>query len=103
VRAAIVKGTIFFFVTTFLTSLLLSEAVKPQHSSSTSNPQTKPSSPTFYKDILPILQSHCQSCHRPGEVAPLPLVTYEQARPVAHKIGAAVAMKMMPKRKLKLW
>jgi hypothetical protein len=58
--------------------------------------EDKAAAPTFYKDVLPILQDHCQSCHRPGEVAPLPLVTYEQAQPVARKIGAAVAMKMMP-------
>src|SRR5262245_1657254 len=37
--------------------------------------------PTFYKDVLPILQANCQSCHRPGEVAPMSLVTYEQTRP----------------------
>ena len=36
--------------------------------------------PTFYHDVLPILQNHCQSCHRPGEIAPFPLVTYAQAR-----------------------
>ncbi|MGC1370915.1 MAG: hypothetical protein WA824_02140, partial [Candidatus Sulfotelmatobacter sp.] len=53
-------------------------------------------SPTFYKDILPILQSRCQSCHRPGETAPMPLLTYEQTRPWAKKIAAAVEMKMMP-------
>ncbi|MER3442226.1 MAG: hypothetical protein C4296_12780 [Gemmataceae bacterium] len=35
---------------------------------------------TFYRDIVPILQNKCQSCHRPGEVAPFSLVTYEQAR-----------------------
>jgi hypothetical protein len=96
VRTAIVKGAIFFLLTAFLTSLLLSEAVKSQHSSGANNPQAKPSSPTFYKDVLPILQNHCQSCHRPGEIAPLPLVTYEQTQSVARKIGATVAMKMMP-------
>ena len=37
--------------------------------------------PTFYKDVLPILQDKCQSCHRTGEPAPMPLVTYEQTRP----------------------
>ncbi len=52
--------------------------------------------PTFYKDILPILQNHCQSCHRPGEVAPMPLVTYEQAKPFAPAIAATVQTKMMP-------
>ena len=52
--------------------------------------------PTFYKDVLPILQDHCQSCHRPGEVAPMPLVTYEQSRPWADVVAHAVEMKMMP-------
>ena len=52
--------------------------------------------PTFYKDVLPILQDHCQSCHRPGEVAPMPLVTYEQTRPLAGAIAHAVEAKMMP-------
>src|SRR5262252_4738741 len=52
--------------------------------------------PTFYKDVLPILQDHCQSCHRPGEVAPMPLVTYEQTRPWSDSIAHAVEAKMMP-------
>jgi hypothetical protein len=52
--------------------------------------------PTFYKDILPILQSKCQSCHRSGEAAPMPLVTYAETKPWARKIAAAVDMKMMP-------
>lgn len=52
--------------------------------------------PTFYKDVLPILQTHCQSCHRPGEVAPMPLVTYEQTKPYATAVAASVQSKMMP-------
>src|SRR5260370_22836596 len=52
--------------------------------------------PSFYKDVVPILQDHCQSCHRPGEVAPMPLVTYEQTRPWAGAMAHAVEMKMMP-------
>ena len=52
--------------------------------------------PTFYKDVLPILQDHCQSCHRPGEVAPMPLVSYEQTRPWANAIAHSVQMRMMP-------
>ena len=36
---------------------------------------------TFEKDILPILQQNCQSCHRPGQIGPMPLLTYQQARP----------------------
>jgi hypothetical protein len=53
-------------------------------------------SPTFYKDVLPILQDKCQSCHRSGEAAPMPLTTYEQTRPWAGKIAAAVDSRMMP-------
>jgi hypothetical protein len=54
------------------------------------------SAPTFYKDVVPILQNKCQSCHRSGESAPMPLVTYEQTRPWAAKIADAVEMRMMP-------
>ena len=54
------------------------------------------SSPTFYKDVLPILQTNCQSCHRPGEVAPMSLLTYEQARPWAKAIQKAVVNRAMP-------
>jgi len=52
--------------------------------------------PTFYKDILPILQRHCQNCHRPGEIGPMPLMTYEQTRRWSRAIEQAVASKKMP-------
>ena len=52
--------------------------------------------PTFYKDVLPILQSNCQTCHRPGEVAPMSLITYEQARPWARSIKTKTVAKQMP-------
>ena len=52
--------------------------------------------PTFHRDVEPILQRHCQSCHRPGEIAPMPLLSYEQARPWAKAIRAAVQSKTMP-------
>lgn len=52
--------------------------------------------PTFYRDVLPILQQHCQRCHRVGEIAPFPLVTYEQARAKAAKIAQATRTKKMP-------
>jgi mono/diheme cytochrome c family protein len=38
---------------------------------------------TFSKDVAPILQRHCQQCHRADGVAPMPLVTYEETRPWA--------------------
>jgi hypothetical protein len=52
--------------------------------------------PTFYKDVLPVLQTNCQNCHRPGEVAPMSLLTYEDARPWARAIKAAVVNRQMP-------
>jgi len=51
---------------------------------------------TFNKDILPILQKNCQSCHRPGEIGPMPLLTYDGVRPWAKAIKAAVLTKKMP-------
>src|SRR5579883_470453 len=52
--------------------------------------------PNFYRDVAPILQQHCQSCHRDGEIAPMPLVTYRQTRPWADKIATMVSQKRMP-------
>ena len=52
--------------------------------------------PTFYRDVLPILQQHCQHCHRPNEIAPMPLVTYDQTQPWAAAIRQAVRLRKMP-------
>jgi len=51
---------------------------------------------TFNRDVVPILQKRCQSCHRPGQVAPMPLVTYQSARPWAKAIRSAVSSRKMP-------
>jgi len=51
---------------------------------------------TFNRDVLPIFQTKCQSCHRPGEVAPMSLLTYESSRPWARAIKAAVLTRKMP-------
>ncbi len=52
--------------------------------------------PTFHKDVLPILQARCQGCHRPGEIGPMPLLTFAQTRPYAKAIQASTAAKKMP-------
>jgi hypothetical protein len=52
--------------------------------------------PTFYKDVLPVLERNCQSCHRTGEAAPMALVTYHDTRPWAKAIRQAVLTKKMP-------
>ena len=41
---------------------------------------------TFSRDIAPILQRSCQNCHRPGGVAPMPLITYDQVRRFGRRI-----------------
>lgn len=51
---------------------------------------------TFTKEVAPIFQRACQSCHRPGTIAPMPLLTYEDARPWAASIKAKVAAREMP-------
>src|SRR6266550_3855188 len=51
---------------------------------------------TFTKDIAPIFQDNCQVCHRPGSIAPMSLLTYEEARPWARSIKQKVAAREMP-------
>jgi len=51
---------------------------------------------TFHKDVEPILQRNCQGCHRPGQAAPMSLLTYQSARPWAKAMKAAVATRKMP-------
>ena len=51
---------------------------------------------TFYKDVLPVLQKQCQSCHRPGEIAPMSFMTYQETRPWAKAIKEAVVTRKMP-------
>jgi hypothetical protein len=51
---------------------------------------------TFSKDVAPILQRSCQSCHRPESIAPMSLLTYEDARPWARSIKQYVSQREMP-------
>ena len=50
----------------------------------------QPRQVTFSKDVSPILQSKCQSCHEPGSIGPMSLVTYQDARPWARSIKTRV-------------
>lgn len=51
---------------------------------------------TFAKDIAPILQRSCQRCHRPDSIAPMSLITYEEARPWARAIKQQTGLRQMP-------
>jgi len=68
-----------------LTSALVSS------SRATSSP-----APTFSKDVAPIFFKNCAGCHRPGEIAPMSLLTYKEVRPWARAIREKVANKQMP-------
>ena len=55
-----------------------------------------PAAPTFNKDVLPILQNNCQTCHRPGAIGPMSFMTYKDTRPYARAIAKAVTGRTMP-------
>ena len=55
-----------------------------------------PSPVTFTKDVAPIFQAKCQSCHEPGSIAPMALTTFEEARPWAKSIRQRVSTRQMP-------
>ncbi|HEX6216868.1 MAG TPA: hypothetical protein VFZ38_18660, partial [Vicinamibacterales bacterium] len=54
------------------------------------------SAPTFTKDIASIFQNKCEACHRPDSIAPMSLVSFEEARPWARSIKTRVATRQMP-------
>jgi mono/diheme cytochrome c family protein len=58
--------------------------------------QAQTSAPTYSKDVAPILNRHCVNCHRPGEMGPMPLMTFEQVRPYAASIRRRVENGTMP-------
>lgn len=52
--------------------------------------------PTYYQDVVPILQKHCQGCHRPGEAGPMSFLAYSSTKPWAKAIREAVRTRRMP-------
>jgi hypothetical protein len=57
---------------------------------------TAPKQVTYSKDVAPIFARTCQNCHRPGSIAPMSLLTYNDARPWARSIKQKVATRVMP-------
>src|SRR5580700_10096144 len=57
---------------------------------------TADDSPTFYRDVLPILHGHCEVCHRADGIAPMAFTTYQEARPYADAIRSATGNRSMP-------
>lgn len=58
--------------------------------------QARSSHVTFTRDVAPILYGQCVACHRPGEAAPFPLVSYDQAKKRALQIADVTADRIMP-------
>ena len=61
-----------------------------------SGPPTHAKQVTFSKDVAPIFQEKCQECHQPNSIAPMSLITYQEARPWARSIKERVATRQMP-------
>src|SRR6187551_1478338 len=59
-------------------------------------PQSTDGVPTFTHDVAPILYANCVTCHRPGEIAPMSLISYQEVRPWARAITRKVAEGSMP-------
>src|SRR5690349_8432137 len=59
-------------------------------------PASAADAPTFSKEVAPVLYKNCAGCHRPGEIAPMSLLSYEQARPWAKSIREKVLSGQMP-------
>lgn len=51
---------------------------------------------TFSRDVAPILYARCTECHRPGQIGPMSLLTYDEARPWARSIRRTVSERRMP-------
>jgi mono/diheme cytochrome c family protein len=54
------------------------------------------STPTYNRDVQPILQKNCVACHSPGKVAPMSFATYESTRPWVRQIRDMVTQRKMP-------
>jgi hypothetical protein len=70
--------------------------VKPSAARTTTMTRAASPSVTFAKDVAPIFQKSCQTCHHPGTSAPMSLMTYDEARPWAKSIQQRVTNRDMP-------
>ena len=84
---AVIAGAAMFGVAVFTTPM------SAQQAAPAAAPPQSSDAVTFTRDIAPILQRSCQNCHRPGQVAPMSLLTYEDARPWARSMKARTAIR----------
>jgi mono/diheme cytochrome c family protein len=81
-----------------ISSFLMAAAVAATTETATSAqvPAAQAQAVTFHKDVLPLLQKHCQTCHRPGQIGPFSMLTYKDTRPWAKAMRQAVITRAMP-------
>src|SRR5262245_13814142 len=72
------------------------DAAAPPQSASGRAGASASANPTFSRDVAPIFYDKCVGCHRPGEVAPMSLITYKDVRPWASAIREKVTTRVMP-------
>ena len=81
-------------------TILLAAVVAATGAVSPARAQSRPGAlapaPTCVADVAPLLHRHCATCHRTGEMAPMPLLTYANVRPWAKAIRAQVGQRRMP-------
>src|SRR2546427_13145982 len=87
-RRAHMKLLAFGGVAVFVAAAVNSGSMRAQSETS--------ATPTFNHDVAPIFFSQCVTCHRPGQVAPMSLLSYKEARPWVQSIKAKVATRQMP-------
>ena len=88
-----------FFHPIFILLPLAAIVAISEHVAAQSDPKAAAASTTqatFTKDVAPIFQRSCQTCHRPNSFAPMSLLTYEDARPWAKAIKENVVKHNMP-------
>jgi hypothetical protein len=90
------RGTLFLPALVLVLPGALNQGATLGSAQDAAHKNTVASAPTFYRDVLPILQERCQVCHRAGGIAPARFETYEQTRPYAAAIAAAALNKSMP-------
>jgi hypothetical protein len=86
-------------ISTWLTAAVLAVGVAALTSPAQAQgqpPASGTSSPTFTKDVAPIFQEKCEVCHRPDNIGPMSLITYEETRPWVRSIKTRVANREMP-------
>ncbi|MGE0451636.1 MAG: hypothetical protein AB7Q29_18830 [Vicinamibacterales bacterium] len=84
-------GLRYVFVSALIGGAVIAGSVAPSGAQTQARRQA-----TYSKDVAPILQAKCQSCHEPGSIGPMSLMTFQDSRPWARSIKGRVTARQMP-------